>query len=420
MHREGAMVRLAARPGVSTSAAWLLALIGFYAAVPVVDVPFFGLSLSAPLVAALTLEWGLAPGGQMLRSRWLVLPALFWAASGASLAVALWTGSLSEVGSSELVLLVRSGYWCLVLIVVASVAARIKNADKIAVSLAAGVCAAALLRLIEAFALGRLGLAQPRWLTPNDYGMSFSTFAPFLLWLAFCQTGRRRWAAMLSLPVLLAALALNGSRSSWAGVFLGSAVLLMLLFVSRRARVARLAWPVAAGSLAVLALALVPSFGNQLANRWSTLSRLKQDKPFQTRLALIDKGLSLFESQPVFGIGLGRFTIENAAVDSSRTPWATPEEINSRSPHNAYIKVLAETGLAGALALATLLATLFISGVPAAIALARSGETWGLAAIASITGMCLHLWTLAGLTNTSTWFIFGLVASITERSRRLR
>lgn len=413
------MARLTSQPGVSASAAWLLAMIGFYLAVPVVDLPLVGLSLSAPLFAVLVMEWALTPGGPPVRSRWAMLAILYWAGSAASLAVAVWTGQGWEISSSELTLLVRSGYWCLVLIVVCSLAFGIRDPQRITAPLALGVSAAALLRLVEAFALGETDVARTRWLSPNEYGMSFSTFTPFLLWQAASSRGARRWFAIASLPLVLAALALNGSRSSWAGALIGSLVLLVLLQLSGCIGATRLLWPVAAGGLALVLFA-VPSLGTGLAKRWSTLSRLESDKPFQTRLVLVEKGLLLFESRPLFGVGLGRFTAERAALDSSRTPWASGEEINSRSPHNAYIKVLAETGVAGTLPLIALLAALFLCGFPASLALARAGETWGLAAMASMAGMCLHLATLSGLTNTAPWFIFGLVAAVSERSRRRR
>ena len=364
------------------------------------------------------MEWALSPTGRPLRSRWVILVILYWGGAAASLAVAVWTGQLAAIGSSELLLLIRYGYWCLVLIVVASMVSAIIEPERIATSLVLGVLAVSLLRLVEAFALGETDSAQTRWLSPNDYGMSFSTFTPFLLWQAVAERGARRWFAIASVPLVLAALALNGSRSSWAGALLGGLVFLALLLLSRRLGAVRLLWPVAAGGLALALLAAVPSVG--LANRWNTLSQLQSDKPFQTRLVLVEKGLLLFESRPLFGVGLGRFTAERADMDSSRTPWASVEQINSRSPHNAYVKVLAETGMAGTLPLVALLSILIITGIPASIALARSGETWGLAVMASMAGMCLHLGTLSGLTNTAPWFIFGLAAAVTERSRRRR
>lgn len=412
------MARLTLQSGVSASSSWLLAMIGFYLAVPFVDLPLVGLSLSAPLFALLVMEWALTRTRKPLRSRWVTLATLYWAGAAASLAVAVWTGRLAVISSSELLLLLRCGYWCLVLIVVASLVAEIQKPERIAASLALGVLAAALLRLVEAFALGAADVGRTHWLSANDYGMSFSTFTPFLLWQAIEERGARRWFAMASFALVLAALALNGSRSSWAGALLGGLVFLALLLLSRGLGAARLLWPVAAGGLALVLFAAVPSLGTGLAERWSTLSRLASDKPLQTRMVLVEKGLLLFESRPLFGVGLGRFTAERATLDSSRTPWASADDINSRSPHNAYIKVLAETGMAGTLPLIALLSALFLSGFPASIALARSGETWGLAVMASMAGMCLHLGALSGLTNTAPWFIFGLAAAVSERSRR--
>jgi O-antigen ligase len=412
------MARVTLRRDLSGSAAWLLAMIGFYLAVPFTDLPIFGLSLSAPVFALLVIEWVSTPQSSPLRVRWVMLALLCWAGAAASLAVAVWTGRIGEVGASELLLLIRWGYWCLVLIVVASMALRIRDPQRITTPLALGVTAAALLRLVEAYMLGVTEPARTHWLSPNDYGMSFSTFAPFLLWQAVAVRGAWRWFAIASIPLVLAALALNGSRASWASVLAGGLVFLTLLLISGHLRAMRLVWPAAAAGLALALLAAAPGLGAGLAKRWSTLSRLESDKPFQTRLALVDKGLLLFQSRPLFGVGLGRFTVERADLDSSRTPWASPEEMNDRSPHNAYIKVLAETGIAGAIPLAALLSLLLLCGIPASLALARAGETWGLAVMASLAGMCLHLVALSGLTNTAPWFIFGLAAAVIERRSR--
>src|SRR5690606_19075958 len=157
-------------------------------------------------------------------------------------------------------------------------------------SLAWGAAAAALLRLAEAFALGQSDPTRTHWLSPNDYGMSFSTFTPFLLWQAVDGQGAmRRLLAIASLPLALAALALNGSRSSWAGALSGCLVLLALLLISGRLGAARALWPVAAGGFALVLFAAVPSLGTGPASRWDTLSHLDSDKPFQTRLVLVEK-----------------------------------------------------------------------------------------------------------------------------------
>lgn len=400
---------------LSRSAALLLLWVGLYQTAPFAKLPFFGLSLSAPLFALLALEWGLTEPSSPIHRRWVVLSLLYWGGCAASLFVGVWSGRLSGLAVDELLLLLRSGYWCAVFLIVASLVLRLHNPSRLAFWLAGGVSLTAGLRLLEFFVLGSGG---SQWLSANEYGMVFSTFTPFLAWAAIAQSSRGRWLAMAALSVVLLAVAVNGSRSSWASVFVGAAVLGVLFFVVKKHANIRLAWPIAAAGMAVLLLFAVPGWGQSLSQRWETLSNLDRDKPFQTRLLLIEKGRRLFEEHPAFGVGLGRFTKESPAMETSRTPWASAVEINRRSPHNAYFSVLAETGLAGTLPLAALLLTMFVYGVRASLVLARTRETWGLAAIASMAGLCLHLWTLSGLTNTAPWFVFGMVVAVTERARR--
>ncbi len=409
------MPRLVRLP--TATAAFVLPAIAVYQTMPAFELPLLGLSLSAPLFAWLFLEWSLTPGSDMRLTRWLALPLLYWSGCAASLGFGVWSGRDGVTGD-ELLLLVRTGYWCLVLVVVAALASRLERPDELVAWMAAGIAATAGLRLVEAATLGRHGAVPARWLTPNDYGMSFSTFSPFLLAAALRSGGPGVWAARAALPLLLAAVVVNGSRSSWAGVALGGVALFLLMASARRLRPKRVAWATAAAGAACAVLLLSPTWAQSASDRWQTLSRLDRDKPFQTRRLLLDKGVSLFAEQPLFGAGLGRFSKASVELPAHRAPWATEDELNQRSPHNAYIKVLAETGLAGTAPLTALLVALFASGSPAALALARQGQTWAIAAVASMTGLCLHLWTLSGLTNTAPWLIFGLVAAAAERVRR--
>nr|MBP6179969.1 hypothetical protein [Anaerolineales bacterium] len=79
---------------------------------------------------------------------------------------------------------------------------------------------------------------------------------------------------------------------------------------------------------------------------------------------------------------------------------------------------LAENGVIGSAPLAFFLLLLLLGGFRSALRLARRGMLWALGAYAGFIGMSIHLWGLAGLTGTSTWFIYGLVAAIIEIDRQ--
>jgi len=62
---------------------------------------------------------------------------------------------------------------------------------------------------------------------------------------------------------------------------------------------------------------------------------------------------------------------------------------------------------------------LALAGLPAAVNQARAGESWALPAYASFIALSLHLWTLSGLTGTLPWFVYGLIAALIDRRRRV-
>ena len=98
--------------------------------------------------------------------------------------------------------------------------------------------------------------------------------------------------------------------------------------------------------------------------------------------------------------------------------WITLLQIIStfHASHNSYFALLAETGLAGSIPFIVFILLLTLSGFKSAVQLARRGEIWAIAIFASFVGMSIHLWSLSGLTNTSTWFVYGLVAGLIQRN----
>jgi hypothetical protein len=67
-----------------------------------------------------------------------------------------------------------------------------------------------------------------------------------------------------------------------------------------------------------------------------------------------------------------------------------------------------------------LLLTLGLGGAVCVRRQALLGETWAIPVLAGFAAMCLHLGMLSGITNTATWFVFGLVAGVIERRRAFR
>lgn len=387
----------------------LFAAFGLLLALATQKVPLLSISATAPLFAWIALEAS-ASRAVRIPAGWLGLAGLFWLALLGSLTANVVGGDVGNVGAKELALLVRFGFWIAVFVVTAGVTARARWTPRLAAWLAAAAALLALMRIGDALLPGR------PWLDQNEYGLRFSAFLPFLL-AACLQRGGLLGAATLA--VAGAALLANGSRSSWVALTAASCCLLALRAFAGRG----LGRPALALASAVLLLtaafwASPRGWTQPVERRMASMTSLETDKPFRTRLALVHKGVELFAERPLFGAGLGRFDVERVELPTSETPWTNRAVLNQRSSHNAYLSLLAETGLAGTLSFVVLLGALLARGAWAAYRLLRRGEAWAGGVWASALAVSLHLWTLSGLTGTLPWFVFGLMAGVIERSRQ--
>jgi O-antigen ligase len=169
----------------------------------------------------------------------------------------------------------------------------------------------------------------------------------------------------------------------------------------------------AGAALCLITLALLPVHMLQpVSDRFSTLERLDRDKSYTTRQVLLRKTADLFAANPLLGVGSGHFRGIRAPMEIPRLlPARNEAGLNRRSAHNAYAAVLAESGLAGMLPLAALLSVLAWQGWRAA-RLRAPQESWVIAVYASFIALSIHLCTVAGLTGTAPWFVYGVVAAL--------
>ena len=406
---------------VSVWARNLFFIFAAYLVVPLYDVPLMGLSLSAPLLFFIAVEIFVKPQKPLWRRYfgWMTIGYLFWVGLLMSLAGNAVQGSAIAFTSADTITLIRFAYWVLAFLITMIIVANGGFHRQLTMLLGIAVLALAGLRLYEAIALGKWGAwTSPRLLSQNSYGVQFSSFAPYGLWLALSFKGLRRWAIALCVLLMWLAIAVNGSRSSWIAGSIGTAVFLFLYALSQKRRQT---WEVAVFvSAFVLLLSVLPTSAMEpISERFASLQKTEQDKSYAIRLLMNQKGERLFRQNPLFGAGAGRFTRASVPLDIPKLlRYAPQEHFDVKSPHNSYIKLLAETGLAGTVPFAFLLAFLATRGLMSTIRLARAGETWPIPIYAGFIGLSIHFWTLSGLTGTAPWFVYGLVAAVIEYARR--
>lgn len=394
-----------------------------YLVVPVVEVPLLGLSVSAPLFFIIAASAVFKPPYSWLKQNqtWIMFSALL--ILGIFMSTTL-NGVLSfgeEFDSGEVASLLQYAYWIIVFTITSHFAAQKNVLKNLASIFAWSVLILSLLRWGEAIFFGRLGAGADLILTQNSYGFQFSTFSPFLLLKVFETKGKERFWWLLSLVVCLGAIALNGSRGSWISIAIGFGFIFLILISFKPKRFGGLIFALLFLIGAILALAnIFPQIRGVVEQRYNTFENLEEDKSVLIRELMVQKGIRLFKESPLFGVGAGRFTKETILLDlPKQLSYATQNDYNRKSAHNSYIQFLAEFGLAGAIPFGVLLLILLINGITSTVIELRIGEMLSLAVLFSFIQMSIHMWVITAITNTCTWFIYGLVAAMIMIKRNL-
>ncbi|MGQ9517898.1 MAG: O-antigen ligase family protein [Anaerolineae bacterium] len=414
-------------PAYSRRVVFLFLLCSAYVAIPKGDIPFLGISLSAPIMFLIALEVYLRPPAPWLRQyrRWVLLATAMWAGIFISaVANGLLSGGtdMDRQGALEVF---RFAYWLGVVFLVTVYLVSYLDLGRRTIQWMAGaVVLTALIRWFEAIAFGKIGAwTNPRFFTQNFYGWLFSTFTPFLYALLVDPKTKRRWMVAAGILVIWSAAAINGSRGSWVGLAGGLLFFLLLYLRVHPGHIKGviLLILVCAGFLGLITLAPERVVA-AVSQRYATFQRLEEDKTYMARQLMIQKGLRLFRESPLIGVGPARWTKEYVplVVPEILGGWRRESFYQSRlSAHNSYIPMLAETGLAGAVPYAFLLLTLIWKGYTSAVRLAKEGDLWALGVYVAFIGMSIHFWVLAGLTGTSAWVMYGLVGAAIESAKCL-
>ncbi len=405
----------------------VLLLTAAYVAIPWGDIPFLGISLSAPLVFLLALEVYLRPPAPWLSRyrRWILLALWMWAGIFISwVSNGLMSGG-TRVDPAGVREVLYFAYWVLIVFpITAHLVAELGAGRQIIQAMAVGVVLTAGLRWYEALAWGKIGAwTSPRLFSQNMYGFLFSTFAPAVLALLVDPNTRRRLWVAAGLLVVWSAAAINGSRGSWVALAAGVPAFLLLYLLVHPKHYRRLIVIIfiflGFAGLLVLAPEQVVS---RVSQRYATFQRLEEDKTFLARQLMVQKGLRLFGQSPLVGVGPARWTREYVPLEIPPRlgGWAREADYQRKSSHNSYVSLLAEAGLAGAIPFGLLLLVLLVRGYQAAMSLSRHHDQfWGLGVYLAFLTMSVHLWVLAGVTGTTTWTIYGMVAGMIETAQRM-
>jgi len=168
---------------------------------------------------------------------------------------------------------------------------------------------------------------------PNDIALLMVIPIPFAF---FLLSPFRAWIRVLlvaSIAVMLAGVVVTQSRGGFLGLVIAGAV--MLLRGSRQAR--KVTFAMIAISILLFTLAAPQSFWSRI----STIYNYEGDYNLREdggRVAVWRNGLQMIAANPITGVGIACFPVEQAALSPSRLQMAA---------HNSFLQISAELGVAG-------------------------------------------------------------------------
>ncbi len=142
---------------------------------------------------------------------------------------------------------------------------------------------------------------------------------------------------------------------------------------------------------------------------------LELDHSYLTRVAIREKGLSLFEKSPITGVGINNFGSLEGEISYNFVGGdivaRDDEHIQHASAHNSYISILTETGLLGSIPLAIFI----LYSLSRCLRMGLKGDEQSFVLAIGLIGMLIHFNFISAILNIYTWFYFGLVAANNQR-----
>jgi len=128
---------------------------------------------------------------------------------------------------------------------------------------------------------------------------------------------------------------------------------------------------------------------------------------------MIQKGLKIFDEHPFLGIGQGMFRYYWVNLDIENEQLYMGEySYNTRSPHNSYIKTLAESGIFSLILLLMIQMVIIMKGFKILFEFKYDERVF---IYTSFIGMSIYFYVISAITGALPWFTFGLALSTIRR-----
>lgn len=178
--------------------------------------------------------------------------------------------------------------------------------------------------------------------SPNDF--AYMMFLPaFIAFAAFLEEPRaRRWLWLAASGVIVGGVVMTYSRSAFVAFVAGGFVTLLMVW----RKLEGMHWLAMIAGLLIGVVAMPAKYTERLASLEVLINQRQtvQELSLVRRANYITVGMRIFKDHPILGAGPGNFAKLHADPHYQGIPFLYNVP---RMPHNLYLQVLTETGLAG-------------------------------------------------------------------------
>jgi len=249
-------------------------------------------------------------------------------------------------------------------------------------------------------------------ITPNSFAFLLICFSPSAIYYLKQKKGRI-WAVIF-LIFLIFTLIYSGRRAGTVLVLLSGIAVLYINQINWKSFVfAIVVIPMLISGLYTRKMeALILQSNERIHEMIYKTDKIRtEDRSYLTRVAMVNKGLAIFEKYPYTGIGLNNFSNIKIDFDKSFEGAAYvvhKENINEKSAHNSYISLLTEGGLFLLIPFVLIL----ISNIFYFIVNIRKIPDAHLPIFIGLIAMSVHLYFISDILNVYAWFLIGLSSAV--------
>ena len=255
----------------------------------------------------------------------------------------------------------------------------------------------------------------------NGFAFALIIFSP-ISYNYIKRNTRNTGKVWISFAILVLAALFSGSRSA---AFLVFVVLIVTHFIDRISiRTIFLSTIIGGFLYLIISFDLTKTLINEINPRvydllYDTETVLKNDRSYLIRLAMIEKGLVIYEKYPYYGVGLNNFSsfLVQIPGDFAGAEYVINKDIfTDISSHNSYINLLAEGGLVLFIPFVLLLSYILLYGIFWFNKYSYAEK----ALFIGFLGMISHFYFINSVVNSFTWTFIGLNLGIVLLHKRRR